>query len=584
MLAVHDYPPDAAPEAIDLVLRQMETFAEEWTPMTAVELTETGATTAERGRRSYRTAFEIKLDLPEAAGQVRGQLRSWLRDKGYDVEQFDARRTTIGPGVTLFYVSINSATGWQLRERRDQLTWVSTVAVSGGEGSPDTSWVSLSVEPIGPDCATVTPAPPKLVKLLLEAFEAYDGEAQLSAHPTPTAEQRVEDLLDVVCSPNRRLPVVVAAPPVDASFGHWQQVVADITRDLPGLASVYTLQPAAVELFNDGIGSTHGIGPGAIRTYLSDVDPAVPEDAVRHRVLGRRRIETEPGRARRALAALPRRLAASSLPAQAARGLNLSLRDFARDRSAPALPAQRPPQEEEVAILNDLLETADDNERQLKKHVASLEEQVLDLAAELEVARDDIASRDDHIRALRQLVPSDRRAESFTPVEERTELPKSFSDLLARMDELAPFVVFTGDRDTCLDLDDQPQNSTWAQTAWQGLLALRDYAAATRHGSFHGDFQTWCQEPAGEGRGFAPGKVATGESETVRGNKRLAGMRTLPVPVEVDQAGAVFMGAHLRLGRSGTVSPRLHFHDASASHARIYVGYIGRHLENTKTS
>ncbi|MBI1758931.1 MAG: type I restriction endonuclease subunit R [Actinobacteria bacterium] len=32
LLAVHGYPPDAAPEAIRLVLRQMETFAEEWSP------------------------------------------------------------------------------------------------------------------------------------------------------------------------------------------------------------------------------------------------------------------------------------------------------------------------------------------------------------------------------------------------------------------------------------------------------------------------------------------------------------------------------------------------------------------------
>jgi len=32
LLAKHGYPPDAARDAIDLVLRQMETFAEEWSP------------------------------------------------------------------------------------------------------------------------------------------------------------------------------------------------------------------------------------------------------------------------------------------------------------------------------------------------------------------------------------------------------------------------------------------------------------------------------------------------------------------------------------------------------------------------
>ncbi len=32
LLAKHGYPPDAAPEAIEKVLRRMETFAEEWSP------------------------------------------------------------------------------------------------------------------------------------------------------------------------------------------------------------------------------------------------------------------------------------------------------------------------------------------------------------------------------------------------------------------------------------------------------------------------------------------------------------------------------------------------------------------------
>lgn len=61
-------------------------------------------------------------------------------------------------------------------------------------------------------------------------------------------------------------------------------------------------------------------------------------------------------------------------------------------------------------------------------------------------------------------------------------------------------------------------------------------------------------------------------------------MRTFPVPVEVDTTGRIFMPAHLRLGQTGAVAPRMYFHDASASHNSIYVGYIGRHLENTQTS
>jgi type I restriction enzyme, R subunit len=35
LLAKHGYPPDAQPVAIDLVIRQMETFADEWSPLSA---------------------------------------------------------------------------------------------------------------------------------------------------------------------------------------------------------------------------------------------------------------------------------------------------------------------------------------------------------------------------------------------------------------------------------------------------------------------------------------------------------------------------------------------------------------------
>ena len=35
LLAKHGYPPDAQQDAIDLVIRQMETFADEWSPVAA---------------------------------------------------------------------------------------------------------------------------------------------------------------------------------------------------------------------------------------------------------------------------------------------------------------------------------------------------------------------------------------------------------------------------------------------------------------------------------------------------------------------------------------------------------------------
>jgi hypothetical protein len=53
--------------------------------------------------------------------------------------------------------------------------------------------------------------------------------------------------------------------------------------------------------------------------------------------------------------------------------------------------------------------------------------------------------------------------------------------------------------------------------------------------------------------------------------------------VEVSRTGEIFMPSHIRLGQSSTVAPRMYFHDASATEHRVFVGYIGRHLANTRT-
>jgi hypothetical protein len=55
------------------------------------------------------------------------------------------------------------------------------------------------------------------------------------------------------------------------------------------------------------------------------------------------------------------------------------------------------------------------------------------------------------------------------------------------------------------------------------------------------------------------------------------------VPLRVDPAGAIFMGAHFKLGGGDTISPRLYLHDAVDTDGNVYVGYIGRHLTNTLT-
>lgn len=551
--------------------------------------TDTSDIVATAGRHAlpYRTAFEVALSFADASDRVREQLRSWLRDKGYDVTRFDHREVGIGNSAALYYLMDHTVCGWQLREERSGgVTWVSTVSVTRGDraGGRDSSWISVDVRALSETGDAPTPAPPRLVRLLLDTLDARDDEAVLRSCPVVVDRGQVDDLLeDVVCAEARRLPVVVAAAPADRDFEQWKAHVNSITWDLPGLASIYLLNPRAVSAFNHGIGPTHWVGPGAIRTYLTDVDPAVTEDAVRHRVLSPRRVENDARRARRLIAILPRRLAANSLPSRAARVLDLSFRDFAHERGAGAATAGDV--EARLADWKALLQLAETEKRQLQATVGELQEQVLDLASELEVTQKELVKKDDLVISLQERLKKSRLyAAAYTPAETKTDLPTSLGDLLDRMDELRPHVVFSGDPEPCLDLDEHTQNSTWAQTAWRAMLALRDYASAKQNQSFKGDFKRWCESPPSGGRPFSPGKVATGESGTVRHNKRLAAMRTFPVPSTVHPEGKMFMAWHIRLGQQSTVAPRLYFHDDTSRTGTVYIGYIGRHLPNTMTT
>lgn len=163
-------------------------------------------------------------------------------------------------------------------------------------------------------------------------------------------------------------------------------------------------------------------------------------------------------------------------------------------------------------------------------------------------------------------------------------MPKSFAAVLARLRELEPNVIFTGDEGQCLALDEHTQAGTWAQIAWTGLVALADYAVAKRAHHFDGDFTSWCTAPPPDRRTIAPGKIARHESAKVRTSRKFATVRTFPVPREVDQQGRVFMRSHIRLGNSATIAPRVYFYDDAARSGRVYVGYIGRHLANTRTA
>jgi hypothetical protein len=169
------------------------------------------------------------------------------------------------------------------------------------------------------------------------------------------------------------------------------------------------------------------------------------------------------------------------------------------------------------------------------------------------------------------------------PPADRCGKPESFTELMARLGEF-PLLTFTGDQKTTLALDELRRTGAgWARLAWDGLTALQEYAEAAVRGAAGGDFKQWCEQTPEGCHRFPPRKAVRGESRTVFSHTKWRRERMLPVPECVDASRRAFMGAHLRIG-GGRTAPRLHYLDDCSGSGRIYVGYIGLHLTNTRTN
>ena len=83
--------------------------------------------------------------------------------------------------------------------------------------------------------------------------------------------------------------------------------------------------------------------------------------------------------------------------------------------------------------------------------------------------------------------------------------------------------------------------------------------------------------------------VPTEGSQTKK-DKKLERVRTFDVPRKVDESGntvetgQVVMWAHVRIGGGDDPAPRMHLHDdTGGATGRVYVGYIGEHLDTAGT-
>jgi hypothetical protein len=540
----------------------------------------------------YRSIFHSPIPPDHAFRAVRDEMRSWLRQKGYDLDAFDRGDSRVGNAAVLLRNSANAADGsqterWRLRESSDGGAWISSLTVHAPAGDA-TTWFWIEIEFAARDQGTgpassIRAGVPRLARGLLSAVPASDSLAGLTNEPAPVSRDGVDHLIDVLCDPNRRYPSVVASAHPTIGFEEWRLTISRVMRNLPGLASTYVLDPLGTQAFKQAIGRPHAVWGGALRTYMRDVDPAVADEALRHRVLSADRIAADPERAVGIVSALPRLMAAEAPLPSVLAGLNRRL--LTQTHTVPGGPDAQ-------SVRSQLADLGE--ERDIALNLAEeQEERANSLFTDREIALAELAERDQRVlylqsqvRALqRRLVEVGRSGEAFLPAEELPAPPATFADLLDWVMSELPHIAFTGDPAIPLALDQRPESSTWVRSSWEALRAMQSYAEAKATGKFPGDFKSWCENSPAGAEIIPSARVVRDESESVHNKTKWRRERILPVPEEIDPSGQIFMGAHVRVGASagGRISPRLHFHDATSQNGMIYVGYLGRHLTNTRT-
>lgn len=614
------------------------------------------------------TAYSAVWSVVNAGDLIRAvedQFESWLRTKGSWDPQTETSGYRLGPqGQELLVVHRDGAEGLSLRlrliEANNHGTWRTSVTVN--QSVLDDSWVGLQVANSGGTPAKV----PRLATFLLEALELHDGDTWLSAKPQRVSGPDIERVAEEVTDLGRQGLYFVAGTDESLPFSAFSERVERWTADTRGMAQVVVLDPVATREFASIVGASHAVPPGTIRTFDTDVDPAIAADGRRHRILGTRRLAGSDAAVRAILGHATRAHAAQRpLPGRFSsvhRALTRmedkllvdtllhspSLADGARQSDpadvpvagtavvgpaevqapAPAVdhqPSTSIDQEAtrylaqvelvkevlgiaaidrdtlaDIGRLVDRTATNTDAVDRVMRQLDERRERIEELEFERDVVRevsddqelelaDALATQvklADEVRWLRRRLAEHGDAEGghgILPAEEETRYPSDFVDLADLLGGLEPRgVIFTGDMDVVCGLADQDPIGRVAGVAWDCLLTLCDYVRARDAGDHTQGVRQFLETTPQGYRSVPPKKFAA--KETAATMQAWGDLRSFPVPTSVALPGEVHMEAHFKLGRVGMVSPRMYYFDNYSLDGKLYVGYIGSHLRNTKTN
>lgn len=196
----------------------------------------------------------------------------------------------------------------------------------------------------------------------------------------------------------------------------------------------------------------------------------------------------------------------------------------------------------------------------------------------------------DQVRYLqRELVKSGNAAAAYADADEADwSTPPDLVELALMLTPdiashpAASLVLFTGDIDQVAETHARDQNGLYVQRCWEFVRVLHDYATLRANGGFNGNVHTYLQSPDHDGTKVPLTRHARGETKQTIDS--WGDERVFPVPEDCQSDGMAAMYAHFKAGQDNTFAPRMHYFDDTDNTGKIYIGYIGRHLKNSKTA
>lgn len=231
----------------------------------------------------------------------------------------------------------------------------------------------------------------------------------------------------------------------------------------------------------------------------------------------------------------------------------------------------------------------------LEDHVSKLHRSLENEQIERELAEIERRKAEKKLRSLEHwLSTREDQHEYIEPTNEPWESdPVNVTEIVERLTdkknfgEILRYVELT-DIDRAINnaykVDEIDSTSSYASAFWEYVLVLYDFAKERIEGGFKGGMHQYLTSSTTHGRKCPTARHKPNESETVQNNIKMRRERTFPVPTTVKPEGKVFMAAHFAPTHRDQNAPRMYYYDDLSNTRKIYIGYIGIHLTNTKTN